>query len=110
MGNPHAEPFDRVSPQEARQLVVRGAVFIDVREPEEYAEAHAAGTRLVPVNTIFTDPTLIPAEQDIVFICKSGRRSAMAAEMAAASGRATGKLYNVEGGTDAWLEAGLPRG
>jgi hypothetical protein len=32
----------------------------------------------------------------------------MAAEMAAASGRAKGRLYNVEGGTDAWLSAGLP--
>jgi rhodanese-related sulfurtransferase len=109
MANPHAEPFSRVSPREARQLVERGAVFIDVREPEEYAEGHAAGTRLVPVNTIFTDPSLVPAEQDVVFICKVGGRSAMAAEMAAASGRAKGKLYSVEGGTDAWLEAGLPR-
>jgi rhodanese-related sulfurtransferase len=109
MSNPHIEPFGRVSPHEAATIVAEGAVFIDVREPEEYAEAHAAGTRLVPVNTIFTDPSLIPSEQDLVFICKSGRRSAMAAEMAAASGRAQGKLYSVEGGTDAWLEAGLPR-
>jgi len=109
MADPHAEPFSRVSPQQARELVERGAVFIDVREPEEYAEAHAAGTRLVPVNTIFTDPGLVPAEQDVIFICKVGGRSAMAAEMAAASGRAKGKLYSVEGGTDAWLEAGLPR-
>jgi rhodanese-related sulfurtransferase len=109
MASPHVEPFKRISPQEAQQLVERGAAFIDVREPEEYAEAHAVGTRLVPVNTIFTDPSLIPAEQDIVFICKTGRRSAMAAEMAAASGRASGRLYNVEGGTEAWLDAGLPR-
>ena len=87
----------------------QGAAFIDVREPDEFAVAHAAGTRLVPLNTIFTDPTLIPLDTDIVFICRSGRRSAMAAEMAAASGGARGALYNVEGGTDAWLEAGLPR-
>ena|SRR3712207_4378330 len=109
MANPHVEPFSRISPQEARQLAEQGAALIDVREPEEYQEAHAAGARLVPVNTIFTDPSLVPADGDIVFICKAGRRSAMAAEMAAASGRARGKLYSVEGGTDAWLEAGLPR-
>ena len=90
-------------------MVRQGAVFIDVREPDEYAVAHATGARLVPLNTIFTDPALIPADQDIVFICRSGRRSAMAAEMAAASGRAHGALYNVEGGTDAWIDAGLPR-
>ena len=110
MANPHVEPFSRISPREARQLAEQGAALIDVREPEEFQEAHAAGARLVPVNTIFTDPSLVPAEGDVVFICKSGRRSAMAAEMAAASGRAVGELYSVEGGTDAWLEAGLPRG
>lgn len=109
MKTPHQEPFQRLTPHEASQLVERGAVFIDVREPEEYAEAHALGTRLVPLNTIFTDPTLIPADQEIVFICRSGHRSAMAAEMASASGRAQAALYNVEGGTEAWLEAGLPR-
>jgi rhodanese-related sulfurtransferase len=109
MSSPHHEPYTQITPEEAAELVGRGAAFIDVREPEEYAEAHATGTRLVPLNTIFTDPTLIPAEKDIVFICKTGRRSAMAAEMAAASGRAQGKLYNVDGGTEAWLEAGLPK-
>ena len=110
IANPHVEPFTRVNPAEALELVRQGAILIDVREPEEYAQGHAAGARLVPVNTIFTDPSLVPAETDVVFICKSGRRSAMAAEMAAASGRAHGRLYSVDGGTDAWLEAGLPQG
>src|SRR5436190_12407036 len=104
MPNPHDEPFSRISPQDALALVRQGASFLDVREPEEYREAHAQGTTLMPVNTIFTNPAQLPAEQDLVFICKSGSRSAMAAEMAAASGRAKGRLYNVEGGTDAWLE------
>jgi rhodanese-related sulfurtransferase len=109
MSSPHQEPFSHVTPQEAAQLVERGARFIDVREPDEYATAHARGTRLVPLNTIFTDPSLVPGDADVVFICKTGPRSAMAAEMAAASGRAKGNLYSVEGGTDAWLAAGLPR-
>ena len=108
MTNPHSEPFARVTPQQARELVSAGAAFIDVREPDEYAQAHAAGTLLMPVNQIFTDPAQLPADRDLVFICKSGRRSAMAAEMAAASGRTRARLYSVDGGTDAWLEAGLP--
>jgi rhodanese-related sulfurtransferase len=110
MSNPHQEPFTRVTPREAEALVKKGAGFIDVREPEEYAEAHAAGVSLMPVNTVFTNPAGLPADQDLVFICKSGVRSAMAAEMAAASRVAKGRLYSVEGGTDAWLEAGLPKG
>jgi len=108
MTNPHQEPFQHVTPEQAARLVEQGARFIDVREPSEYAEAHAAGTQLVPLNTIFTDPALVPRDGDVVFICKVGQRSAMAAEMAAASGGVSGKLYSVEGGTDAWLAAGLP--
>jgi len=108
MANPHQEPFAHVTPQEAAGLIEQGAVLIDVREPEEYAEQRAEGARLVPVNTIFTDPARVPADADIVFICKSGSRSMMAAEMAAASGRTNGRLYSVDGGTDAWLGARLP--
>src|SRR3712207_580930 len=93
MANPHAEPFTRVTPQQAQELVRQGAAFVDVREPEEYAQAHAAGATLVPVNTIFTNPAQLP-DAALVFICKSGRRSAMAAEMAAASGHTPATLYS----------------
>ncbi|MFN8557305.1 MAG: rhodanese-like domain-containing protein [Dehalococcoidia bacterium] len=60
----------------------------------------------MPLNTIFTNPDQIAADQPAVFICKVGQRSALAAEYAAAVGR--DGLYNVEGGTDAWRAAGLP--
>ncbi len=80
--------------------------FIDVREPGEYAGGHAQGARLVPLNTVFTNPDQISPDQPVVFICQVGQRSALAAEYAAALGRRD--LYNVEGGTDAWQAAGLP--
>lgn len=105
--NPHEEPFTRLSPSAAKEMVESGGVqFIDVREPQEYAEGHAAGARLVPLNTIFTNTGQIAAGEPVVFICKVGQRSALAAEYAAAIGWE--RLYNVEGGTDAWKEAGLP--
>jgi rhodanese-related sulfurtransferase len=105
--SPHEEPFTRLSPGAAKEMVDRGGVqFIDVREPQEYAEGHASGARLVPLNTIFTEPGQISAGEPVIFICKVGQRSALAAEYAAAIGRE--RLYNVDGGTDAWKEAGLP--
>lgn len=105
--NPHQEPFTRLTPQQAKEMVDGGGVqFIDVREPGEYAGGHAQGARLVPLNTIFTNPDQIEPDRPAVFICQVGQRSALAAEYAAAIGRQN--LYNVEGGTTAWQEAGLP--
>ncbi len=101
------EPFTRVSVREAKQMLEDGgAVFIDVREPGEYAEGHAIGTKLIPLNSVFGRQSELPEDRDLLFICKMGQRSALAAEYAAAAGRT--RLFNVEGGTEAWREAGLP--
>lgn len=101
------EPFTRVSVQEAKNMVDKGdAVLIDVREPGEYADGHAAGARLMPHQSVYNRQSELPEDTDILFICKSGQRSALASEYAAAADKT--RLFNVEGGTDAWREAGLP--
>ena len=48
--------------------------------------------------------------KEVLFICKSGARSALAAEFATAAGLDELALFNVEGGTLAWVEAGYPTG
>ncbi len=101
------EPFTRVSVSEAKQMLDQGsAAFIDVREPGEYADGHASGTKLIPLNSVFLRQNELPDDQDLLFICKMGQRSALACEYAAAAGKT--RLFNVEGGTEAWREAGLP--
>lgn len=108
------EPFTRITVAEAKEKLDRGeAVMVDVREPGEYVEVHAKGVRLVPVNTVLNEIAQIrefAGEKDVLFICKSGQRSALAAEFAAAGGLTDRELYNVEGGTMAWVDAGLPTG
>jgi rhodanese-related sulfurtransferase len=108
------EPFTRISVQEAREKIEKGeAVMVDVREPGEYAEVHAEGVRLIPVNTVINQVDQIRDYADgkeVLFICKSGQRSALAAEFAIAGGLDNVELYNVEGGTIAWVEAGFPTG
>jgi rhodanese-related sulfurtransferase len=47
-----------------------------------------------------------PKDKDLIFICAVGQRSALASEMAAAAGLT--RLFNVEGGTEAWIKAGQP--
>ena len=108
------EPFTRISVAEAKQKLDTGeAVMVDVREPHEYAEVHASGVRLIPVNTVIGEVKQIrdfAGGKEVLFICKSGQRSALAAEFATAAGLDDLPLYNVEGGTLAWVEAGLPTG
>lgn len=106
-----AEPFERVTVQEARKLQIAGVPVIDVREADEYAEGHVVGAPLIPHKDVFARAGEVEQvaggkEDPVMFICKKGQRSAVAAEFAAAAGFT--KLYNIEGGTDAWIEAGLP--
>ena len=108
------EPFTRISVKEAKEKLDKGeAVMVDVRNPDEYVEVHAEGVRLIPVNTVIGEVDQIrefAGEKEVLFICKSGQRSALAAEYATAAGLGDRGLYNVEGGTVAWVEAGLPTG
>ncbi len=108
------EPFTRISVAEAKEKLDDGsAVMVDVRDPHEYVEVHASGVRLIPVNTVINEIDQIreyAGDKDILFICRSGQRSALAAEFAAAGGLTDKDVYNVEGGTLAWVEAGYPTG
>jgi rhodanese-related sulfurtransferase len=108
------EPFTRISVAEAKAKLDNGeAVMVDVREPNEYAEVHASGVRLIPVNTVIGEARQIrdfAGEKEVLFICKSGARSALAAEFAVAAGVDDLALFNVEGGTQAWVAAGFPTG
>lgn len=101
------EPFTRISVEEAKEMVERGDVqFVDTRNPDEHASGHAPGTVLIPHLSVPNRIDELATDKDIVFICKSGYRSALACEFAAAAGLT--RLYNVEGGHDAWAAAGLP--
>lgn len=97
------EPFTRISIDEAKEMLDRAQV-IDSREPHEFAEGHVPGAINIPHMATLPRAAELATDGPIVFICKSGQRSALAAEFAAAAGRSD--LYNVEGGTDAWRAAG----
>ena len=103
----YAEPFQRISPQQARELIDSGTVqVIDVREDWEYANGHIPNARLVPLKKIISNAQQHVDGDNIVFVCEVGQRSAVAAEFAAALGKQN--LYNLEGGTSAWRNLGFP--
>ncbi len=89
------------------QLVIeldRGATVIDVREIDEYIDAHVAGVRLVPLDTIADALESIPRDETVYVICRSGARSQRAADFFVAHGL---DAVSVSGGTMAWIQRGL---
>ena len=103
------EPFFRVTVAEARDMVGDDTVaVIDVREPHEYNGGHIPGATLLPVNSVFARREELPKDKKILFVCQVGQRSALAAELAAAAGIPADRLFNLDGGTDAWKKAGEP--
>jgi rhodanese-related sulfurtransferase len=108
MPDEEQEPFKRIDVTTARQMMDAGGVrIIDVREPNEYASGHVPKAELIPLGTILAKPQEhIRPEQKTIFVCGVGARSAVAAEMAAAVGATD--IYNMEGGTKAWIESGFP--
>ncbi|MEE7558674.1 molybdopterin biosynthesis protein MoeB, partial [Xanthomonas sp. Kuri4-2] len=67
-----------ITPEEARQRIARGAVFIDVRAEHERAAGQAEGARGIEQATLLADPaTALPdAGAEILLICQTGKRSA----------------------------------
>jgi rhodanese-related sulfurtransferase len=99
------EPFTRISAQEAKQKIDSGSVqVVDVRTPGEYAGGHVPGAINIPHMSIIGRKAELASDKEHVFICAVGSRSALACEFAAAAGFKD--LFNVEGGTDAWIKAG----
>ncbi len=101
------EPFKRIDVHEAKTMIDAGGVqVIDTREPHEHAEGHVPGSLRIQHMAVLAQADKLAKDRPILFICKSGGRSAVAAEFAAALGMTD--LYNVDGGHDAWAAAGYP--
>ncbi|UZP66033.1 rhodanese-like domain-containing protein [Desulfovibrio mangrovi] len=95
-----------ISPEELRKFMAEheeGAyTLVDVRQPQEYRQEHLPGAQLIPVSELETRLGELPAEQDLVFYCKSGARSAAAALIAQDSGVIRGSIMHLHGGILAW--------
>lgn len=101
-----------IDPRDLQNLITSGKAveLIDVRSPREFGDVHAASARSVPLDELEPAKLLAARNGDstnpLYIICASGGRAAKACQKFAAAGFEN--AVNVEGGTNAWLAAGLP--
>jgi rhodanese-related sulfurtransferase len=100
-----------ISPRQLAELCGQGEIdLIDVRTPVEFREFHATAARNVPLDRL--DPAAVMRDRNgredrpLYVICRSGSRGRQACEKFLAAGFTN--VVNVEGGTLAWVECGLP--
>jgi rhodanese-related sulfurtransferase len=94
-----------VTVEELAQARARGALVIDVREPDEYEAVHIPGAVLIPLGQVTARVGEISGEGPVYVICGTGSRSARAVEWYRTQGI---DALNVAGGTKAWVEGGHP--
>jgi rhodanese-related sulfurtransferase len=94
-----------IGPRQLADLAAAGEIILlDVRTPVEFREVHIAAARNVPLDQLQAGDA--PADRPVYVICRSGSRGRQACEKLLAAGRTD--VHNVEGGTLAWIECGLP--
>lgn len=86
----------------------RGLLLLDVREPDEYDEAHVDGVTLIPLGQLVSRTDEIQAHQNqpLLIICRGGVRSAKACLILEKLGFE--HPLNVAGGMTAWKRSQLP--
>jgi len=101
-----------ISPAKLAELCKEGKriELIDVRTPVEYREVHVGIARNVPLNQLDVASLMQArngsANEPLYVVCRSGGRGQQACEKFLKAGFSN--VVNIEGGTMACVEAGLP--
>jgi rhodanese-related sulfurtransferase len=93
-------------PEVSAAAVSDDAFLLDVREPEEWAAGHAPEAYHVPMNQLLARLDEVPADRDVVVVCRVGSRSAQVVAYLQANGWS--RTSNLHGGMYAWQAAGRP--
>lgn len=79
--------------------------LLDVRNPDEYKQAHIQGAELIPLPELSAKLSRVPKNREVICVCASGSRSSVAARRLSSQGY---QVSNLRGGMSQWLRAGLP--
>ena len=95
-----------MAPEWVRERHEAGDIqLIDVREDYEYAAGRVAGARHIELQLVASQAETIDRDKPVVFYCRVGSRSSMAAGAFRGAGY---EAYSMDGGLLAWEQQGLP--
>lgn len=104
--NPEIPDVKDVDPKELWEKRAQ-VVIVDVRRPDEFTGelGHIPGAQLMVLDTLPQRISELPADKTIVFVCRSGGRSAKATAFAQESGFKN--IFNMKGGMLLWNQMSL---
>jgi rhodanese-related sulfurtransferase len=108
----HAPAFTNLGPIEVKLILdnKNGSRLIDVREEWEYKIAHIDGSELMPLSNFMSHINELDKEDELIFYCHTGVRSANVCNYLANQGFKN--LINLKGGIEAWsneVDQSVPR-
>ena len=104
--HPFSDENIEVGPERAVDLIRDGEIqLVDVRETYEVEAGRLAGSRHIELERLAAQAEAIDRDRPVLFYCRLGARSGMAAN---AFRRAGYKAYSLTGGLTAWHDRGLP--
>lgn len=106
-----AYPYRTIGTDDAKRMIEAGARVIDVRQPDEWRRGHIPEATLVPLNGIYSFGKALQdlhfsEDEDVIFVCAVGQRSASASEIALVAGLKN--VYNLANGMNGWLMRQYP--
>lgn len=106
------ETVASISPRDFQRLRDAGEEprLVDVRTPDEFRAGHIPGARSMPLDALeperLSAPPGLGTDRTLYLTCHSGQRARQAAERLRTAGLR--RVALIEGGTEAWQQAGLP--
>ena len=99
-----------ISANEAKELLTEGALLLDVREQDEIQQKAFVNDEVLNIPFSIFDENYgeLPKDRKIVVACHLGIRSLRVAQFLVIQGWDEANIFSLEGGIEAWKQAGLP--
>jgi rhodanese-related sulfurtransferase len=94
-----------ITPAQTAEKLGTSTQIVDVRDADELAEGVIPGARHIPLGQLRDRLGELERSAPVIAVCRSGRRSAAAADQLTAAGFTA---YTMTGGMVDWQSAGLP--